>query len=120
MRRWIRWSPASLSRHGRLFKPIWRLFSLSTHPGSEPEEGREQEVLISPHPPVLPVVLSEEEREELEAERSRLHKKRGWGRHPFPTEAVASAPPNFEPDEAFGHDFSKSKRRERCRSRSGH
>ena len=39
-----------------------------------------------------------------------LLKKRGWGRHPFPTEAVASAPPNFEPDETFGHDFLKSKR----------
>lgn len=39
-----------------------------------------------------------------------LLKKRGWGRHPFPTEAVASAPPNSEPDEAFGHNFLKSKR----------
>jgi transposase len=39
-----------------------------------------------------------------------LLKKRGWGRRPFPTEAVASAPPNFEPDEAGVHDFLKSKR----------
>lgn len=39
-----------------------------------------------------------------------LLKKRGWRRHPFPTEAVASAPPNVEPDEAFGHDVLKSKR----------
>src|SRR5262249_31055907 len=39
-----------------------------------------------------------------------LLKKRGWGRHPFPTEAVASVPPNFEPDEVGVHDFLNSRR----------
>lgn len=37
----------------------------------------------------------------------RLLKKRGWGRRPFPAEAVASIPPDFEPD---GADLLKSNR----------
>ena len=40
----------------------------------------------------------------------RLLKKRGWGRRPFPAEAVATVPPDFEPDESPRHDLLKSSR----------
>ena len=40
----------------------------------------------------------------------RLLKKRGWGRRPFPAEAVATVPPHWEPDESPRHDRVKSSR----------
>src|SRR5437763_5623375 len=40
----------------------------------------------------------------------RLLKKRGWGRRPFPAEAVATVPPPWEPDESPRHDLLKSSR----------
>lgn len=40
----------------------------------------------------------------------RLLKKRGWGRRPFPAEAVATMPPDSEPDEAPRHGLLKSYR----------
>ncbi|MFL5627116.1 MAG: transposase [Ktedonobacteraceae bacterium] len=45
----------------------------------------------------------------------RLLKKRGWGRRPFPAEAVATVPPaNWEPDEFPRRERRKNYRRERC------
>ena len=42
----------------------------------------------------------------------RLLQKRGWGRRPFPTQAVAAlAPPNGETDESPRYDLLKSSRR---------
>ena len=41
----------------------------------------------------------------------RLLQKRGWGRRPFPTQAVAAlAPPNVETDESPRYDLLKSSR----------
>jgi len=41
----------------------------------------------------------------------RLLQKRGWGRRPFPAEAVATVPPpHWEPDESPRHDLLKSYR----------
>jgi transposase len=41
----------------------------------------------------------------------RLLQKRGWGRRPFPAEAVATVPPtNWEPDESPRHDRRKNDR----------
>ena len=41
----------------------------------------------------------------------RLLRKRGWGRHPFPAEAVAlMPPPGSQPSEILGYDLLKSYR----------
>ena len=40
----------------------------------------------------------------------RLLKKRGWGRRPFPAEAVATVPAHWEPDASPRHDLLKSYR----------
>src|SRR6266568_654038 len=37
-------------------------------------------------------------------------RKRWWGRRPFPAEAVATVPPDFEPDESPRHDLLKGYR----------